>query len=78
MLSKRPWKSVEGDDSMNTTAATATMVVDQPIVNEELTEIEKLKIRLAEQCGLDPESIMTSRLAQYDLLLSQGGDRGVS
>ncbi len=50
--------------------ATAAMVVDQPI--EELTEIEKLKVRLAEQCGLDPEAIMTSRLAQYDLLLCQG------
>jgi len=34
--------------------------------------VAELKKRLAEQCGLDPEEIMESRLAQYDLLLSQG------
>lgn len=34
--------------------------------------IDQLKERLAGQCGLDPQAIMSSRLAQYDLLLSQG------
>ncbi len=63
---------------MTTTAPTITtpaMVVDEAIAiddRDDQPEIEKLKIRLAGQCGLDPESIMTSRLAQYDLLLSQG------
>lgn len=47
------------------------MVID-PSTTNELSEIDKLKIRLAESSGLDPEVIMTSRLAQYDLLLSQG------
>lgn len=31
-----------------------------------------LKMRLARQCGLDAGQLMESRLAQYDLLLSQG------